>query len=42
MEKIAMGFRRMRFVVQVRSFGGMKIKGNMLCEIVKAVRGCGL
>jgi hypothetical protein len=28
-----MGFRRMGFVVQVRRFGKMKIKGKILCEL---------
>ena len=37
-----MGFRRMGFVMQVRRFGGMKIKGKLLSEILKAVCGCGL
>jgi len=34
-----MGFKILRFVVQLRRCGGMKTTGKILCEIVKAVRG---
>jgi len=37
-----MGFRGMGFVVHVRRFGEMKIKGRILCEFVKAVSSCRL
>ena len=37
-----MSFRGMGFVLQVRRFGGMKIKGKILSEILKAVCGCRL
>jgi len=37
-----MGFMRMRCVVQVRRFGGMKITGKLLSEILKAVCICRL
>jgi len=37
-----MGFMRMRFVVQVRRFGGIKIMGKILCEFLKAVCSCRL
>jgi len=42
MEKIVMGFRRMRFVVQVRLFGKMKNYYRILSEILKAVNSCRL
>jgi len=40
MERIALGFVGMGFVVQVRRFGGMKITGKILSEILKAVCSC--
>jgi len=40
MEKIAISFRRMRFVVQVRRFGDRKISDKFLSENLKAVYTC--
>ena len=37
-----MGFGRMGFLEQARRFGGMKITGKILSEILKAVCSCGL
>jgi len=37
MEKIAISFKGMRFVVQVRRFGDMKITYEILSQNVKAV-----
>jgi len=42
MERIALGFVGMGFVVQLRGFGGMKFTGKMLSEILKAVCNCRL
>jgi len=40
MEKIAISFQRMRFVVQVRCFGDAKIRDKFLSENFKAVCTC--
>jgi hypothetical protein len=40
--KIAMGFRRIRFVGNVKFFGEMKIRCKFLPEILKAVCRCRL
>jgi len=42
MEEIAISFQRMRFVVQVRRFGDMKISDKVLSENVQAVCSCRL
>jgi len=40
--KLQRGFGRMGFVVIVRHFGGTKITGKILSEILKAVSSCRL